>query len=94
MDLLCHEKLAPSVENTTSRARNNQRTDGDNTMATDPQIIPNLLTLEKATIPPFDYFETIQKDIQPYMRKVVTAWMMEVRILLEIFLILILSSNF
>lgn len=89
MDLLCHEKLAPSVENTTSRARNSQRTEGDSTMATDPQIIPNLLILEKTTIPPFNYFETIQKDIQPYMRKVVTAWMMEVRILLDFFFFLI-----
>lgn len=50
----------------------------DPTMATDPRVILNLLSLERATMPQCDYFKHTQRDIQPFMRKVVTTWMLEV----------------
>lgn len=45
----------------------------------DDRVIPNLKEKELFYIPPCNYFE-IQDDIQPYMRKVVTMWMLEVNI--------------
>lgn len=53
----------------------------DPTMARDPRIIVNLLKLERSTLPQCDYFRHIQRDIQPYMRKVVTTWMLEVQLI-------------
>lgn len=54
--------------------------DMDPTMANDPRIIVNLLALERATMPHCDYFRHVQRDIQPFMRKVVTTWMLEVSV--------------
>ena len=53
----------------------------DPLLSSDPRVIPNLLLLEGASMPPCDYFQTVQDDIQPFMRKVVTTWMLEVMIL-------------
>lgn len=50
----------------------------DPSMACDPRVIINLLNLERSTMPQCDYFRHIQRDIQPFMRKVVTTWMLEV----------------
>lgn len=50
----------------------------DPTMARDPRVIVNLLALERSTMPHCDYFRHVQRDIQPFMRKVVTTWMLEV----------------
>lgn len=52
----------------------------DPMMSTDPRIIPNLHALEKESMPSCDYFKHVQDDIQPFMRKVVTTWMLEVKI--------------
>nr|XP_032519500.1 G1/S-specific cyclin-D2-like [Danaus plexippus plexippus] len=38
----------------------------------------NLLTLERVHALHTDYFQHVQIDIQPFMRKVVTTWMLEV----------------
>lgn len=46
----------------------------------DFRVLENLLRDEPLYIPKCNYFEEIQVDIQPYMRKVVTTWMLEVRI--------------
>lgn len=54
----------------------------DPTLASDPRVILNLLALERSTMPPCDYFRNIQRDIQPFMRKVVTTWMLEVGIVM------------
>lgn len=54
--------------------------DMDPAMASDPRIIANLLALERSTMPHCDYFRHVQRDIQPFMRKVVTTWMLEVRL--------------
>lgn len=50
----------------------------DATMSSDHRIINNLVASEKLTIPHLDYFRFKQKDIQPFMRKMVTTWMLEV----------------
>lgn len=50
----------------------------DPTMMTDPRIIVNLLATERTTMPTCDYFRHVQPDILPFMRKVVTTWMLEV----------------
>lgn len=59
----------------------------DPTMSRDPRIIPNLLSMERSTIPKMDYFRNLQKDIQPFMRKIVATWMLEVNYLNNFFLI-------
>lgn len=51
----------------------------DPTMAQDPRVIFNLLALERSTMPECEYFRHLQRDIQPFMRKVVTTWMLEVK---------------
>jgi len=42
------------------------------------RVLQNLLDLEIVYIPTCNYFDTVQKDILPYMRKVVSTWMLEV----------------
>lgn len=43
----------------------------------DERVIPSLKERELTYLPHCNYFE-LQDDIQPYMRKVVTMWMLEV----------------
>ena len=57
--------------------------DMDPTIAQDPRIIYNLLAIERSTMPQCDYFRHLQSDIQPFMRKVVTTWMLEVILFLS-----------
>lgn len=68
MDLACTEKLEKI-----STATNDRGIFGDN------RVLQNLLRSESSSVPNCDYFETVQNDIQPFMRKVVTTWMLEVR---------------
>lgn len=44
----------------------------------DFRVIENLLSDEILYVPKCNYFEEVQNDIQPFMRKVVTTWMLEV----------------
>lgn len=44
----------------------------------DARVIDNLLSDEVMYVPRCNYFEEVQTDIEPYMRKVVTTWMLEV----------------
>lgn len=44
----------------------------------DLRVLHNLLDLEPVYVPPCNYFVVVQKDVQPYMRKVVSTWMLEV----------------
>ncbi|CAH0560692.1 unnamed protein product [Brassicogethes aeneus] len=44
----------------------------------DPRVVANMLRDEVLYVPKCDYFEQVQTDIQPFMRKVVTTWMVEV----------------
>lgn len=71
MDLRCEELVSDG-----DKVDSNSAT-VDQTMATDPRIIDNMLILEKSTVPHCDYFATVQTDIKPFMRKLVTIWMLE-----------------
>lgn len=44
----------------------------------DDRVLQSLLTIEDSYIPPCSYFTRVQKDIQPYMRRMVAGWMHEV----------------
>ena len=51
----------------------------DPTILRDDRVLENLLELQKTTMPNNNYFTHVQKEIKPYMRKIVTSWMLEVR---------------
>lgn len=67
--LLCSENLNTDL-----------RTAGrDATMYSDSRVLANLISSEqKNGVPPVDYFESVQTDIKPYIRKIVNSWMQEV----------------
>lgn len=44
----------------------------------DDRILQNLLELEERYLVSTSYFECVQRDVQPYMRKIVATWMMQV----------------
>lgn len=44
----------------------------------DSRVVKNLLKDELFYIPKCNYFRDVQTDIQPFMRKVVATWMLEV----------------
>lgn len=67
MDLACTENLEK-----VSTAKIDRGIFGDN------RVLQNMLKSEILSVPQSDYFETVQNDIQPFMRKVVTTWMLEV----------------
>ncbi|XP_066146356.1 G1/S-specific cyclin-D2 [Euwallacea fornicatus] len=50
----------------------------DKAIFRDDRVIKNLLRGETSYVPNCDYFTKVQTDIQPFMRKVVTTWMLEV----------------
>lgn len=67
-DLFCCERLQPDL----------RKAEKDPVIFVDARVISNLLHLEKQYIPSCDYFTTVQTDMKPFMRKVVTTWMLEV----------------
>ncbi|XP_056642350.1 G1/S-specific cyclin-D2-like [Diorhabda sublineata] len=67
MELTCTENFS-----------NAARASRDKVIFNDIRVINNLLNDEMFSIPKCDYFQTIQNDLQPFMRKVVTTWMLEV----------------
>ncbi|CAL8360654.1 unnamed protein product [Lota lota] len=66
MELLCLEM------DTAIRAR------PDPNLLCDDRVLQSLLTIEEQFIPQSSYFTCFQKDIQPYMRRMVATWMLEV----------------
>ncbi|XP_072886929.1 G1/S-specific cyclin-D2-like [Hemitrygon akajei] len=67
MELLCME-TTPKI----------QRAYPDQTLLSDQRVLQNLLLTEDRYIPRISYFECVQKEIKPYMRKMVSFWMLEV----------------
>lgn len=67
MDLLC-------CESTDSECRAYE----DPTLVNDERILQNLLKTEERYAPSSSYFECVQRDISPAMRKIVAEWMLEV----------------
>lgn len=66
MELLCFEM------DTVLRAR------PDPNLLYDDRVLQSLLTIEERFLPQFSYFKCVQKDIQPFMRRMVATWMLEV----------------
>ncbi|TKS73120.1 G1/S-specific cyclin-D2 [Collichthys lucidus] len=66
MELLCLEM------DTTIRAR------PDPNLLCDDRVLQSLLTIEERFLPQYSYFKGVQKDIQPFMRRMVASWMLEV----------------
>lgn len=67
MDLACTESIIPAIF-----------ADKDPAIFKDFRVIENLLNDEQFYVPESNYFEEFQSDVQPFMRKVVTTWMLEV----------------
>ncbi|KAL1509207.1 hypothetical protein ABEB36_003980 [Hypothenemus hampei] len=67
MDLSCDETSKKCI-----------RAVKDKAIFRDDRVIVNLLKDEISYVPSCDYFTNVQNDIQPFMRKVVTTWMLEV----------------
>lgn len=65
MELLC-------LEMDTIRAR------PDPNLLCDDRVLQSLLTIEERFLPQYSYFKGVQKDIQPFMRRMVATWMLEV----------------
>lgn len=55
-----------------------QRAVPDPVLLNDKRVLENLLATEDKYLPHTCYFNCVQTDIQPYMRKMVTEWMAEV----------------
>lgn len=75
MDLLCNEKL---------NALDSCIAGKDPVILQDTRVLQNLLKSESFYMPPCNYFTEVQNDIFPFMRSIVTTWMLEVRICLFI----------
>ncbi|KFU84817.1 G1/S-specific cyclin-D2, partial [Chaetura pelagica] len=50
----------------------------DPSLLYDDRVLHNLLTIEERYLPHCSYFKCVQKDIQPFMRRMVATWMLEV----------------
>ncbi|XP_031462093.1 G1/S-specific cyclin-D2 isoform X2 [Phasianus colchicus] len=50
----------------------------DPSLLYDDRVLHNLLTIEERYLPQCSYFKCVQKDIQPFMRRMVATWMLEV----------------
>lgn len=69
MELMCNERLLPD---------NNCFAERDSVLFDDIRVLKNLLATETMYLPNCYYFTNLQKDIKPFMRQVVTVWMLEV----------------
>ncbi|XP_034825429.1 G1/S-specific cyclin-D2-like [Maniola hyperantus] len=80
MDLSCGENLQNSGHNSNGSGRTMDMcvAGPDRALDRDRRLLPNLLILERVHALHIDYFQHVQIDIQPFMRKVVTTWMLEV----------------
>lgn len=85
MDLACTENITPAIFAIK-----------DPVILKDVRVLESLLNDERLYVPSRNYFEEIQQDIQPFMRKVVTMWMMEVRrnFVIYKFLLMIKGDSF
>ncbi|XP_046666101.1 G1/S-specific cyclin-D2-like [Homalodisca vitripennis] len=66
-DLLCGERLGLD-----------RLAEADPVFFRDFRVLDNLLDSEPRYIPRCNYFNEVQPDLKPFMRKVVSTWMMEV----------------
>lgn len=66
MDLLCCE------------TEHECRAYTDPVLLNDERVLQNLLDREERYCPSSSYFQCVQKDLTPQMRRIVAEWMMEV----------------
>lgn len=69
MDLMCTEKIT----------QDSCYAMKDLNVLEDERVLRDLLELEEIYVPSCDYFKGFQSDVEPFMRKIVTKWMLEVR---------------
>lgn len=50
----------------------------DPTILKDVRVLDNLLSSEERHVLSSSYFDCVQSELKPHMRKVVTEWMLEV----------------
>lgn len=55
----------------------------DRVLLQDDRVLKNLLESEEKYLPSCNYFKIVQKEIEPYMRRVVATWMLEVSLMLK-----------
>ncbi|XP_074658754.1 G1/S-specific cyclin-D2-like [Tubulanus polymorphus] len=55
-----------------------RRTKVDKVFLQDNRVLQNLISLEEKYTVTFPYFKCVQTDLKPYMRKMVSTWMLEV----------------
>lgn len=67
MDLLCCEPGA--------RIRYAYK---DRVILKDDRVLKNLLASEEKYLPSCNYFKIVQNEVEPYMRRMVATWMLEV----------------
>ncbi|XP_039253498.1 G1/S-specific cyclin-D2-like [Styela clava] len=67
-----------SLECTESSLEGIKRAKKDPVLVQDDRVLQNLLKQEEKYLPRTTYFECVQRDVKPYMRKVVATWMLEV----------------
>ncbi|XP_045552943.1 G1/S-specific cyclin-D2 isoform X2 [Salmo salar] len=53
------------------------RASPDPNLLCDDRVLQSLLTIEERFLPQCSYFKCVQKDIQPFMRRMVATWMLE-----------------
>lgn len=52
----------------------------DPVLLKDRRVLHNLLSSEERHVLSSSYFDCVQSELKPYMRKIVTEWMLEVHI--------------
>lgn len=50
----------------------------DRVLLNDQRVLDSLLVMDDRHLPSLSYFKYTQPDLQPYMRRMVVTWMMEV----------------
>lgn len=81
MELVCHENAQFWASGECSERRP-VRAGCDPVLTTDTRVWRNLMSLEKKHTISESYFGTIQKDVKPYMRRILTVWMLQVRFII------------
>lgn len=66
----------------------------DPTILKDVRVLDNLLSSEERHVLSSSYFDCVQSELKPHMRKVVTEWMLEVNHFLFLFKKSLISFNF
>ena len=80
MALSCGESpLAEMWSPPLSGVETTRRAFVDRVLVDDPRVLDSLLVLDDRHLPSVSYFKYTQPDLQPYMRRVVVTWMMEVQ---------------